>query len=345
MSESILPLRLRDILHVARRRGASDIHLMPGVAAAIRSDGVLQQLDGAALEPSETAALARMLLGERLAQALPERRDVTSTWVDDTARAARVHAFYARDGVCLALRLLRDRVPELQTLGLPGAVNGFVGLERGLVIFAGPTGSGKSTSLAALVEEINRSRACRIVTVEDPVEYRYTSALAMITQREVGADVASFDAAVHGALRADPDVLLIGEMRDPATMRAALVAAETGHLVLTTLHTGTAAQTVDRIVDAFEGSEQSYVRAQLAQALTAVVCQRLVARAERQGRRAVAEVLIVNDAVRTIIREGRTHQLRNAMVTARHEGMQTLEQHASELVAGREIDSEVAAAL
>ena len=342
MREAMVPLRLRDLLHVAHRDGASDIHIAPGARPATRVHGRLRYLEGAPIEPAESAALLRTLLGDRRCGALVREHDVTGVWCDrESGVAVRVHAYTASDGICIALRLLRARAPSLDELGLPAEVARLASCERGLIVLAGPTGCGKSSTLA----EIARARSCRIVTFEDPIEYRHESDLSMFTQREVGRDVESFASAVLGALRADPDVIAIGEMRDPATMRAALVAAETGHLVLTTLHTGTAAQTVDRVVDAFDGAERAYVRAQLAQSLAAVVCQRLVARAPGGGRRPVVEVLVANDAVRAMIREGRVHQLGNAIMTARHEGMMTFAQHAGDLLARREIDGEIAARL
>ncbi len=317
MSDALLPLRLRDLLHVADVRQASDVHVHPGCAPALRVDGALSFIEGAAIEAAEAAALARLLLGETRVRELSHRHDVTAMWCDERARRIRVHAFEASAGICLSLRLYRQAAPTLVELGLPGAVAPLAARNCGLVIFAGPTGSGKSSSLAAFVAEINRSRACRIVTIEDPVEFHFSRGRALISQRELGRDAESFADAIVGALRADPDVIMIGETREASTMRALLMAAETGHLVVTTLHTGSAAQTIDRIVDAFEGSQQRDIRAQLARALAAVVCQRLVPRGSGQGRALVADILIANDAVRNVIREGRTHQLENAALLSR----------------------------
>jgi twitching motility protein PilT len=210
------------------------------------------------------------------------------------------------------------------------------------VLFVGPTGSGKTTSLAALIDHINRTSNRHIVTVEDPVEYEHKSMRSIVSHRELGGDVHDYASAVRSCLRADPDVILIGELRDTATMAAALTAAETGHLVFSTLHTGDAAQTVDRIVDAFGANAQGEVRVQLAQTLIGVVSQRLVPRAAGRGRRAAAEILVATDAVRALIRDGKTHQLRNAIQTGRTAGMQTLETHLSELVVRREVTLEAA---
>lgn len=212
------------------------------------------------------------------------------------------------------------------------------------MLFVGPTGSGKTTSLAALIDFINRTTARHVLTIEDPVEYVHRSLKGVVSHREMGVDVFDYATAVRSCLRADPDVILIGELRDPATMAAALTAAETGHLVFSTLHTGDAAQTIDRIVDAFADGAQSEVRVQLAQTLIGVVSQRLIPRASGHGRRAAVEVLVATEAVRALIRDGKTHQLRNAIVTGRNVGMQTLETHLSELVVRRDVTLEAASA-
>jgi twitching motility protein PilT len=239
--------------------------------------------------------------------------------------------------VRVVVRLLAQAVPQLADLGLPPTIASFAQAPLGLVLFTGPTGSGKTTALAALIDRINREGERNIVTVEDPIEYVHTPIRSIVTQCEIGRDVADFARALRGVLRADPDVILIGEMRDRETIAAALTAAETGHLVFATLHTNDTAQTIDRIIDAFPSEAQAQIRAQLAAVLLATVGLRLVPRSRGSGRRAAAELLVATDAVRNLIREGKTHQLRNAIVTGRGAGMQTLEAHLSELVARREI--------
>jgi twitching motility protein PilT len=224
----------------------------------------------------------------------------------------------------------------LDELGLPSAVSALAQRASGLALFTGPTGCGKTTALAALVDRINRSCERHVVTVEDPIEYVHRSIRSVVTQCQIGRDVGDFAEALRGFMRADPDVIVIGEMRDRATIEAALTAAETGHLVLATLHTNDAAQTVDRIVDAFPPDAHGQVRSQLAAVLAGIAALRLVRR-EGGGRRAAAEVMVGTDAVRALIREGKTHQLRNAIVTGRAHGMQTLETHLSELVMRGEI--------
>jgi len=239
--------------------------------------------------------------------------------------------------VRIVIRLLAESVPALSTLGLPPVIATLAHAPQGLVLFTGPTGSGKTTALAALIDSINRTRERSIITIEDPIEYRHTPLRSVIAHCEIGRDVVDYPEALRGMLRADPDVILIGEMRDRETMAAALTAAETGHLVLATLHTNDTPQTIDRIIDAFPAEAQNQVRAQLAAVLLAAVGLRLVARRTGSGRRAAAEILIATDGVRTMIRDGKTHQLRNAIVTGRNVGMQTLETHLTELVARREI--------
>ncbi len=345
MSDSFSDVRFNDLLYVAQMRSASDIHLIPGVCASVRVDGTLQYVDGPLVTAEETLHIAQRLLDEATLARLNERGDATSTWSGFERAVIRVHAFRARGAVALSIRLLPRTIPPLESLHLPLSVSECARKLRGLILFAGPTGSGKSTSMAALIAEINRKQARRVITIEDPIEYRHTSDRSVIVQREVGRDVPSFADAVVGALRSDPDVVMIGEMRDTATIRSAMTVAETGHLVLATLHTGDAVQTVDRIVDAFSGNEQMQIRAQLAGALVAVVCQRLLPRASGTGRRLAAEVLVATDAVRTTIREARTHQLRNLMLTGRESGMQTLEHHLSDLLSQRIIDRAAASAV
>ena len=342
--KSILDIRLGDTLHAALSRGASDIHITPGHALAIRTHGELVYLGTELLTAADTMEIARRYLSEQMLSHIDEVGDGTVTSTADSRALLRIHGYKTMGGISLAMRLLLTSIPTLESLHLPISVRNLIERQRGLIIFAGPTGSGKSTSLAALIASMNERSARRIITIEDPIEYRHTSGKSLISQREVGRDVPSFPQAVIGALRADPDVIMIGEMRERETMRAAITAAETGHLVLTTRHTGDAVQTVDRILDAFGGEEQAQIRAQLAASLVAVVCQRLVPRMGNGGRRVAAEVLIATDAVRNTIREARTHQLRNLILTGRQSGMQTLEHHLSDLLAERLIDRSVAEA-
>lgn len=328
---TLASVRLAEVIRVARGRSASDIHLSAGRPPVFRVDGELQAQAAPPLESEELTAIAFGVLDERSKAQLAGSGDVTLTaYGDDACGPARVHLFRSQAGICVGIRLLNDRPPALEALGLPPVVASFGVHQNGLVIFAGPTGAGKTTAAASLLDNINASYPRHILTIEDPIEYRHASQRSIVEQREVGRDVRSFADAIAGALRSDPDVLLIGEMRDRSTMRAAIGAAETGHLVLATLHTATAAHTVDRIVGAFAGSEQNEIRAQLAQSLLGIICLRLIP-CIAGGRTAACEILIATDGVRALVRDGKTHNLRNVMLTSSHSGMQTLEAHLHDL--------------
>jgi twitching motility protein PilT len=254
----------------------------------------------------------------------------------------RLHAFKTMRGLRLAFRFLAAEIPTLEALDLPAVITTLAARTSGLIVFTGPTGSGKTTALAALIDRINRTSERVIVTVEDPVEYFHAPLRSVIAHCEIGSDVPDYAAAIRSFMRADPDVILVGEMRDRATMEAVLSAAETGHLVLSTLHTIDAAQTIDRMIDAFASDAQCQIRTQLASTLLAVVSLRLVPLRNGDGRTASAEILIGTDAVRAMIRDGKTHQLRNAIATGRAAGMRTLETSLSDLVVRGTISLEVA---
>ncbi|KQW08565.1 type IV pili twitching motility protein PilT [Leifsonia sp. Root4] len=244
----------------------------------------------------------------------------------------RVNFYQQRGAVGAAFRLIPTDIKQLKELGIPDVVGKFAALPRGLVLVTGPTGSGKSTTLAALIDLVNETRADHIVTVEDPIEFLHTHKKALVNQREVGSDTHSFTAALKHVLRQDPDVILVGELRDLETISVALTAAETGHLVFATLHTQSAPQTVDRIIDVFPPHQQEQVRAQLALTLQGVVCQTLVKRASGAGRAVATEILVTTPAVSNLIREGQTHQITAAMQAGGQFGMRTLDQHLAELV-------------
>lgn len=342
MSAALAEVRVDEVLRLARLRNASDVHIAPSYRPVLRVDGSLETQTTMAPTAGEVERIANALLDAYAAKRLARTGDATATYRDAESGSFRVHAYRTAGGIALAIRALAQSVPSLETLQLSPAVAAFGERANGLVLFAGPTGSGKSTVLAALVDAINRNESRHIVTIEDPVEYEHRSMRSIVSQREVGRDVVSFSAAIHGALRSDPDVIMVGEMRESDTMHAALTAAETGHLVFATLHTADAPQTVDRVISAFSGGMQDQVRVALAQVLAGVVCLRLIPRSDGRGRRAAAEVLVATDAVRSLIREGKTHQLRNAISTGRHVGMQTLESHLTDLVLRREVDIETA---
>jgi twitching motility protein PilT len=345
MNAELAAIRIAELLRNGRERSASDIHFGSAARPAMRIDGRLLILDSEPLpEPALLTFLHERLPAPALARLL-ERGTADAAGSDAEIGPHRIHAYRRLGGICVVVRLLAPSVPQLGQLGLPAVIATFAAAPLGLVLFTGPTGSGKTTALAGLVDLINRTSERNIITIEDPIEYIHAPIRSTVAHCQVGRDVADYAEALRGLMRADPDVLLIGEMRDRETMAAALTAAETGHLVLATLHTNDAAQTIDRIVDTFASEAHAQVRAQLAAVLVATVGLRLVPRTGGTGRRAAAEILVATDGVRNMIREGKTHQLRNAIVTGRKFGMQTLEANLSELIARREVGLEAARAV
>lgn len=339
MHNDLLDLRLEELLLEARALGASDVHLTAGNAPFLRVDGQLQKYGEASMTAEDVAAIARSWLGESRFLQVDRGLDV-SVALAQRAGTLRVHAYRTCAGIAVSIRLLAWTVPSLESLALPASVELLAQRRAGLVLVGGATGSGKTTVLAALVHRIVQVSARHVVTIEDPIEYLHQPGRGLVTQREVGRDAASFSDAVLNTLRADPDVIVIGEMRDRRTIAAALTAAETGHLVFATLHTVDAMQCVDRIVGVFPGEEQEQVRLQLSQTLAGVLCLRLVQCAATSGRRCAAEILIATDAVRHVIRENKTHHLRNLVASGRQFGMQTMEAHLSDLVARGEVLAE-----
>lgn len=332
-------IRFNDFVRAAECAGASDLHLASGARPMVRIDGELQPLAGDPLATEDLDGICESILHQTQLHAVRAGNDVSVTNVlDGSHPSLRIHALRTAHGIALAVRLLNGRIPTMEELKLPRVVASLARRQHGLVVFAGPTGCGKSTSMAAVVGEINRTQSRRIITIEDPIEYRHTNDRSLIAQREIGRDAISYESAIGGALRADPDVIVIGEMRERRAIRAALTAAETGHLVLTTLHSASAVQAVDRIVDAVRDDERALVRTQLSACLNAIVCQRLLA-CVRGGRQPATEVLIANDGIRAMIRDGRTHLIDNAIATGRNSGMQLLQQHVAELIASGEVDA------
>ena len=312
---------------------ATDLLLTVGAPPLMRRDGLLQPFDGdLALTPKDTQSLLDAILV--LAGREPFTSDIHemdfSFNYQDKARI-RGNAYRQRGNVAVALRLIPHEIPSFEWLGIPPAVQKWSRLRRGLVFVTGPSGGGKSTTLASLIEWINRNRRCHIITIEDPIEYVHHHSSSAVDQREVGDDTLSFNDALRNALREDPDVLLVGEMRDLESIRFALTIAETGHLVLATLHTNDVPQALDRIVDVFPAEQQTQIRVQLANTLSGICYQRLLPRVDG-GLVAAFEVMVANSAVRNLIREGKTNQLRNVMLTGQSDGMQTLEMSLSALV-------------
>lgn len=325
--------------------GATDLHLAAGTPPRVRIDGKLLTVpESTALSVEMVAAMVDGLLpaGEQELFRTDRQIDFAFSWAD-TARF-RVNAFHQLDRPALALRLIPSQIPTPEQLGLPPVVSSILHKPHGLVLVTGPTGSGKSTTLAAMVGWINQNKPVHILTVEDPVEYVHPPQMALVNQREVGADAHSFDDALRAALREDPDVVLVGEMRDLESVALTLTLAETGHLVFATLHTNDTAQTIDRIIDVFPPNQQDQVRTQLSMALQAVIAQRLIPRIGG-GRVAAYEILMGTTAVTNLIREGKIRQLRNVVATGAREGMQVLEQHLGQLVQAGVISMEDAMAV
>ncbi|MEI6620487.1 MAG: type IV pilus twitching motility protein PilT [Actinomycetes bacterium] len=310
----------------------SDLLLTAGTAPRVRADGQLRSVSNTTkLTPADTEGMLREILTEAQRQKF-ENGDLDFSFTWRNLARIRGNAFRQRGSVTIALRMMPSSIPTMDELGLPQALRETARLKQGLVLTTGPTGSGKSTTLASLIDWINRNRAVHVLTIEDPIEYVHWHKMAAVNQRAVGDDVQTFAQALRSALREDPDVLLVGELRDLESIRSALTLAETGHLVFGTLHTNDTAQTIDRLIDVFPGDQQPQIRSQLAGVITAVVYQRLLPRIDG-GRVAAFEMMVANTAIRNLIREGKINQLRSQVVTGQREGMQTLEASLNQLVA------------
>ena len=325
---------LAAMLRVLEQVDGSDLHIKAGGPPRIRVNGTLHVLEGfAELTPSDTDLLVRLMLSDEQSATFDRQHEVDFAYSVSGLGRFRVNAFLQRGSAALAIRRVRTHAATISELGLPDVVRRLAEEQRGLVLVTGPTGSGKSTTLAAMIDHINHTRPCHVITVEDPVEYLHVDDLAAIDQREVGFDTDSFTSAMRVVLRQDPDVILIGEMRDPETVHTALTAAETGHLVFSTLHTTTATETVNRIVDFFPPHQQGQVRVSLANALRGTVCQRLVPRSDGQGRVPALEVMVVNGRIQQAILEpALTSDIGQIMGEGDYYGMQTFDQALAALI-------------
>jgi twitching motility protein PilT len=322
--------------------GASDLHLTVGRPATARRDGVLVPFEGVSvLNPDEVRHMVYSLLDEHQQTELETNQQVDFSFGLNDVGRFRANAYQQRGNYAIALRVIPYRIRSLSELGAPAAAETLLNKPYGLVLVVGPTGSGKSTTLAAMIDRINETKPVHILTIEDPVEYLHDHKLAMVNQREVGSDVNTFTDGLRSALREDPDVILLGEMRDLDSIAITLTLAETGHLVFATLHTNDASQALDRIVDVFPAERRDQIQIQLAGTLQGVISQRLLP-AEGGGRVAAYEVLMANDAVRNLVREGKSRQLRNVMISGQQEGMQTIEMDLARLVASGMITMETA---
>lgn len=324
--------RIEVLLEEVVKRKASDLHIQVGLPPMIRVDGRLTPVSGTeALTDEMVETLIFAVLDEDQKQILLKDKEFDFSFAFGDMGRFRVNAFHERGNLAAALRLIPNEILSIEQLGLPPIVTKFADYPRGLVLVTGPTGSGKSTSLAALIHKINLERAAHIITIEDPIEYAHRSNKSVIVQREVHYDTYSFSAALRSALREDPDVVLIGEMRDLETIASAITIAETGHLVFATLHTNSAAQSIDRMIDVFPPHQQPQIRAQLSNILMAICSQRLIP-SIGGGRVAAAEILTVTPAVRNIIREGKTHQLDAVIQTGAEYGMQSMDKTLARLI-------------
>ena len=335
-------LRADDLLEQLWDSKGTDLLLTPDLSPMIRIDGALTRLEGyGPFAAEDTDRLMRELVTKDQAATFDSGREVDFSFTWRKQARLRGNAFRVKGDIALSLRLIPHEIPTPEDLGLPAVVERFASLRQGLILVTGPTGAGKSTTLASIIDRINATRACHIITIEDPVEYVYEHKMSAVNQREVGSDTESFPRALRSALREDPDVLLVGEMRDLESIAFALTLAETGHLVFATLHTNDTAQALDRIIDVFPSDRQAQIRVQLANALTGIVYQRLLPRVGG-GLVAAYEVLTATSAVRNLVKEGKTNQLRNVVSTHQTEGMQTLEKALTDLVASGLVDLEQA---
>jgi twitching motility protein PilT len=331
-----------DILIEVIQAGASDLHLTVGAPPMVREKGRLRALDYPKLSGQDTREIVYSILNN------DQRKKLENDWQIDLSYSVpgrarfRVNAYFQRASIGAVMRTIPQDIPPFDALGLPEILKDFMRKPRGFVLVTGPTGSGKSTTLASMIDMINEERHEHIMTVEDPIEFLHRHKNCVVNQRELGSDAQSFAAALKAALRQDPDVILVGEMRDLETMATALTAAETGHLVFATLHTQDTAQTVDRIVDSFPPAQQHQVRTQLSIALQGIVTQQLIPTVDGRGRACCAEILVPTPAVRNLIREGKTHQIYSALQTGGAHGMQTMDAALADAVRRNKISQKVA---
>ncbi len=318
-------MNLFELVNLGIEKKASDIHITVGIPPTFRINGTLVNIGERPLEPQDTMELTKESMSEKQFKELDEIGEIDFSYSSPGIGRFRVNAYKQRGSYGMALRVIPLTIPNMESLGLPKVISDIARLPRGLVLVTGPTGSGKSTTLASMIDQINRERACHILTLEDPLEYLHKHKKAMVNQREIGSDSASFASALRGALREDPDVILVGEMRDLETIGIAITAAETGHLVLSTLHTNGAAKTIDRVIDVFPPHQQQQIRVQLASVIQAIVSQQLLPRADGKGRVGAYEIMIATPAIRNLIREDKIHQIDTSIQTGAKLQMQTMD--------------------
>lgn len=333
-------MNINEILMQAVEKNASDVHIGVGHVPILRIDGELEPLTNRETSAQDTLSYVQIILNGLQTKILSEKGQVDFAYQTPSGHTFRMNTFRYKGSYGFACRLVHEQIPTIRELELPQQIEKIASMQSGLVVVAGPTGCGKTTTIASLVDLINKSRRVHILTIEDPIEYIHHDKKSMITQREVGRDCNNFHEALHAGLRQDPDVIIVGELRDLDTMQTAITAAETGHLVLVTLHTRNAQQTIERMIDVFPSAQQQQVRFQLASSLNAVISQRLVPKNETGGRIPVVELLFVTPAVRTLIRESKAHQIYSFIQTGKKNGMQTMDDHLAYLFKNSLISSQ-----
>lgn len=327
-------MEIDELLKIAVTKRASDLHLSSGMLPMLRVDGSIDKLyDHNTLDSNSLEQALYSIMSEYQTEQYQENLTVDFSYTYDNNYRFRVNIFKQRLGIAAAFRMIPNQLPSLTQINAPEILNKLIMKRKGLILVTGPTGSGKSTTLAAMIAEINKKYNKHIITIEDPIEFYHDSYNCLINQREIGSDVRSFSSALEACLREDPDIILVGELRDLETIRLALTAAETGHLVFATLHTNSAAKTIDRLIDVFPGEEKSMARTMLSESLCAVIAQTLLPKANGGGRVAAYEVLVATPAVRNLVRENKIAQLYSIMQTSSQFGMQTLETNLQSLVA------------
>ena len=331
-------MKILEILKVAIDAGASDVHLTVASPPIMRVNGKLLKIGDERLLPDDAMTIIKEILTEKQIEQFEERGELDFSYSNPGLGRFRVNIYKQRGSYSMALRVVALTIPSMDSLRLPAVLKDLAKKQRGLILVTGPTGSGKSTTLAAMIDHMNKTRNDHIITIEDPIEYLHKHELSIVNQREIGHDSQSFANALRAALRQDPDVILVGEMRDLETISTAITAAETGHLVLSTLHTIGAAKTVDRIIDVFPPHQQQQVRIQLASVIEAVISQQILPKADGSGRVAAFEIMIANPAIRNLIREGKTHQIQTVIQTGSTVGMLTMDASLLDLYKKRLID-------
>jgi twitching motility protein PilT len=324
--------KIENILRAALEFKASDIHLTVGVPPIFRINGDIKRYGKEILLPADTEEIAKITIPENMYELFKEKGELDYSYGIPGVSRFRVNAYHQRKSVSLALRVVASKTPTIEELDLPKIIPELVERPQGLILVTGPTGSGKSTTLASMIDYVNRTMRKHIVTLEDPIEYLHKHGNSIIDQREVGFDTQSYANGLKGALRQDPDIILVGEMRDLETIGIAITAAETGHLVLGTLHTSSAPSTINRIIDVFPPAQQPQIRVQLASVLVGVISQRLFPTVDKKGRKAATEILVNNPAIANLIRNEKIHQIQSTMQTSRAQGMHTLEMSIRDLI-------------